>query len=97
MSKNYLSFGYQDIFENKYNEDGELVRVTKNGSKKFKGDLLATREELRGVQFDLRKDVDWIKNMLIAVNVAGVPIAVGVIALLLAFRSRRRALPRKDA
>ena len=64
---------------------------------KFKGDLLATREELRGVQFDLRKDVDWIKNMLIAVNVAGVPIAVGVIALLLAFRSRRRALPRKDA
>jgi ABC-type uncharacterized transport system involved in gliding motility auxiliary subunit len=64
---------------------------------KFKSDLLATREELRAVQFDLRKDVDWIKNMLIAVNVAGVPITVGVIALLLAFRSRRRALPRKDA
>lgn len=63
---------------------------------KFKTDLLATREELRSVQFELRKDVDWLKNTVIAINVAGVPIVVGVIALLLAFRSRRRPLPGLD-
>ena len=64
---------------------------------KFKTDVLATREELRSVQFELRKDVDWIKNMVMAINVAGVPVVVGILALLFASRSRRRALPRKDA
>ena len=46
MSKNYLSFGYQDTIENKYNEDGELVKITKSGSKKFKGDLFEIFAEL---------------------------------------------------
>ena len=64
---------------------------------KFKTDLLATREELRSVQFELRKDVDWIKNAVMVVNVAGIPLIVGLMALLFAFRSRRRALPRKEA
>jgi hypothetical protein len=32
-----------------------------------------------------------------AVNVAGVPLLIGVIALLLALRRKNRPLPRKDA
>lgn len=64
---------------------------------KFRTEILATREELRNTQYQLRRDVDRLKNVIIAVNVAGVPILVGVLALLLAFRRRRRELPKKDA
>jgi ABC-type uncharacterized transport system involved in gliding motility auxiliary subunit len=63
---------------------------------KFRTEVLATREELRSTQFALRSDVDRLKNMLTAFNVAAVPIVVGIIALLLAFRRRKRVLPRKD-
>ena len=64
---------------------------------KFRSDLLATREELRATQFALRTDVDRLKNVIIAINVAGVPLLIGVAMLLLVFRRRKSALPRKDA
>jgi ABC-type uncharacterized transport system involved in gliding motility auxiliary subunit len=64
---------------------------------KFRTDLLATREELRATQFALRSEVDRLKNMILAINVAGVPLLIGVITLLLVFRRKNRALPRKDA
>ena len=64
---------------------------------KFRSELLATREELRATQFAMRSDVDRLKNMIMAINVAGVPLLIGVIALLLALRRKNRPLPRKDA
>jgi ABC-type uncharacterized transport system involved in gliding motility auxiliary subunit len=64
---------------------------------KFRTEVLATREELRSTQFALRRDVDRLKNTIIAINVAGVPLFVGIFALALAFRRRKRDLPRKDA
>ncbi len=64
---------------------------------KFRTEVLATREELRSTQFALRRDVDRLKNTIIAINVAGVPLLVGIIALALAFRRRKRDLPKKDA
>jgi ABC-type uncharacterized transport system involved in gliding motility auxiliary subunit len=64
---------------------------------KFRTELLATREELRATQFAMRSDVDRLKNIIMAVNVAGVPLLIGVIALLLALRRKNRPLPRKDA
>jgi ABC-type uncharacterized transport system involved in gliding motility auxiliary subunit len=64
---------------------------------KFRTELLATREELRATQFAMRNDVDRLKNIIMAVNVAGVPLLIGVIALLLALRRKNRPLPRKDA
>jgi hypothetical protein len=64
---------------------------------KFRTEVLATREELRSTQFALRRDVDRLKNTIIAVNVAGVPLIVGILALALAFRRRKRDLPKKDA
>ena len=64
---------------------------------KFRTEILATREELRATQFALRRDVDRLKNTIIAINVAGVPLFVGIFALALAFRRRKRDLPRKDA
>lgn len=64
---------------------------------KFKTDLLATREELRQVQYALRSDVDRLKTWITGLNVAGVPIVAGFIALLFALRRPRRELPKKHS
>lgn len=64
---------------------------------KFRADVLATREELRQVQFALRSDVDRLKSWITGINVAGVPLAVGFVALLFALRRPRREAPRKEA
>ena len=63
---------------------------------RFKTELLATRGELRTVQFDLRRNVDDLKNKLTALNVAGVPLLAGVIALLFALRRSKRQVPKKN-
>ena len=53
------------------------------------------REELRETQFALRSDVDQLKKIITAINVAGVPLLAGLIALFFAFRRSRRELPTK--
>lgn len=64
---------------------------------KFKTELLATREELRATQFALRSDVDTLKSRLTALNVAGIPILAGLIALFFAMRRTRRDPPSTKA
>lgn len=64
---------------------------------KFKTEVLATREELRATQFALRSDVDRLKSSLTALNVAGVPIIAGLIALFFALRRTRREPPKPSA
>jgi ABC-type uncharacterized transport system involved in gliding motility auxiliary subunit len=64
---------------------------------KFKTELLATREELRATQFALRNDVDTLKSRLTALNVAGIPIFAGLIALFFAMRRTRRDPPSTKA
>jgi ABC-type uncharacterized transport system involved in gliding motility auxiliary subunit len=61
---------------------------------KFRSELLATREELRATQFALRSDVDNLKSVITALNVAGVPILAGIIALGFAMRRSRRTPPK---
>lgn len=63
---------------------------------RFKSELLATREELRTVQFELRRDVDGLKNKLTAINVGAVPLIAGAIALLFAMRRSRRQVPKRN-
>lgn len=70
-----------------------LTREQMDTIEKFKSELLATREELRQTQFALRRDVDQLKSTITAVNVAGVPILVGLVALFFAMRRSRRAAP----
>ena len=62
---------------------------------RFKTELLATREELRNVQFALRRDVDNLKSKLTLLNVGVAPLAAGAIALLIALWRPRRAIPKK--
>jgi ABC-type uncharacterized transport system involved in gliding motility auxiliary subunit len=63
----------------------------------FRGQVLKIRGQLRDVQFKLNRDVDNLKNWVTAVNVAAVPLAVGVIALVFGLIRPRRQVPRKSA
>jgi ABC-type uncharacterized transport system involved in gliding motility auxiliary subunit len=59
---------------------------------RFRRELVETRSELRDVQHNLRKDIDSLGNMLAFINIALVPIFLGLSALVVtASRRRRRA------
>ena len=58
----------------------------------FKVDLLAIRKELRDVRHELRKDIEGLDRLLKIINIGGIPILVGVIALLVFFMRRRNRL-----
>lgn len=60
---------------------------------KFRADMLATRRELRDVRRGLQQDIDRLDGWLKFVNIAGVPLLVGVAGLLLAARRRRAKSP----
>lgn len=65
-------------------QQGEIER--------FKRELIQTREQLREVQHNLRKDIDLLGEFLAFVNIAFVPLLVAGFALVLAaLRRRRRA------
>jgi ABC-type uncharacterized transport system involved in gliding motility auxiliary subunit len=57
---------------------------------RFKRDLIATRTQLRDVQHNLRKDIDALGAFLAFLNIAFVPLCVGLFAVVLAFLRRRR-------
>ncbi|CAN5270244.1 GldG family protein [soil metagenome] len=59
--------------------------------KKFREDQVETRKKLRAVQLDLRKDIEKLGQKLKFINIALIPILVGVIAVGLGiFRSNRK-------
>jgi ABC-type uncharacterized transport system involved in gliding motility auxiliary subunit len=77
---------------------GGDVKLSEDQRKSFDGemqtlqtDLLAIRKELRTVQLDLRKDIERLNGWLRFINIGLVPIAVGVLAIVLGIvRARRR-------
>ena len=61
----------------------------------FQNDLLSIRKQLRDVRHELRKDIEGLGTILKVINIGGIPILVGIIAIfvsLLRRRHRRRAL-----
>jgi ABC-type uncharacterized transport system involved in gliding motility auxiliary subunit len=58
----------------------------------FRADLVQTRGELRLVQRELREDIEGLRTVVQAINIAGVPVAVALFAIVLgvARRTRRR-------
>jgi ABC-type uncharacterized transport system involved in gliding motility auxiliary subunit len=61
----------------------------------FRGQVLKIRSQLRDVQFKLNRDVDGLKNWVTAINVAAVPVSVGIIALIFGLIRPRRPVPTK--
>jgi ABC-type uncharacterized transport system involved in gliding motility auxiliary subunit len=56
----------------------------------YRGDILATRRELREVQRALREDIDRLQGILTFVNIALVPILFGIALIVIAMVRRRR-------
>ena len=64
---------------------------------KFRVRVLEIRQELRQVQLNLRRDIDNLDARLKVLNIAAVPAAVAILALLVAFVRRNRTRGRAAA
>ena len=64
---------------------------------KFRVRVLEIRQELRQVQLNLRRDIDNLDTRLKVLNIAAVPAAVAILALLVAFVRRNRTRGRAAA
>ena len=73
----------------------ELVLTEKDRQEieKFRADLVATQRELRHVKRELRKDIDRLDGVLKFVNIAAVPLLIGLAGVGWAYRRRRTAVP----
>ena len=75
--------------------DGSGAAVLSEQDKKtienYRGDILATRRELRDVQRALRENIDRLERAITFANIGGVPLAFGLILIAAAvIRYRRR-------
>jgi ABC-type uncharacterized transport system involved in gliding motility auxiliary subunit len=75
-------------------EDGQGKAILSDEDQRtiesYRGDILATRRELREVQRALREDIDRLQGILTFVNIAVVPILFGLGLIVLAAARRRR-------
>ena len=72
-----------------------LSREQQAQMEKFRRDLVTTRASLRQVQSNLRQSVQDLGTMLAFMNIALVPILIGIAAIVVSFmRQRRRARAR---
>jgi ABC-type uncharacterized transport system involved in gliding motility auxiliary subunit len=82
--------------------EGENVVLSdkdRQAIEKFRAEMLVTRRELREVKRELRKDIDQLDGVLKFVNIAGVPLLIGVGGIgWAAYRRRRKpdAVPPVD-
>jgi ABC-type uncharacterized transport system involved in gliding motility auxiliary subunit len=72
-------------------EGGEVILTDKDRAviEKFRGEMLSTRRELRDVKLALRQDIDRLDGWLKFLNIAFVPILIGLGGLFYASRRRR--------
>lgn len=72
--------------------DGKVILSEKErvAIDKFRGEMVEVRRELRDVKLELRKDIDRLDGTLKLVNIAGVPVLIGLGGLLLGYLRRRR-------
>jgi gliding motility-associatede transport system auxiliary component len=73
-------------------EELVLTEKDKQEIEKFRADLVATQRELRHVTRELRKDIDRLDGVLKFVNIAAVPLLIGLAGVGWAYRRRRTAV-----
>jgi ABC-type uncharacterized transport system involved in gliding motility auxiliary subunit len=72
-------------------EDGALLGDTQAEEiESFRQDMLATRKELRDVQHNMRKDIEEVGHWVKFINIALMPILVGLLAFVFGTVRRRR-------
>ncbi len=75
-------------------EDGNLISPeTLAAVEQFRAQMLATRAELRDVQYQLRRDVEQLKSWVTAANVGVIPTIVALLTLIIALRRPSRPIP----
>ena len=62
----------------------------------FRGEMIGVRRELRGVQADLRRDIDRLDGWLKFFNIAAVPLLIGIGGIAVGLSRRRRQAPGSD-
>jgi ABC-type uncharacterized transport system involved in gliding motility auxiliary subunit len=62
----------------------------------FRGEMISVRRELRGVQADLRRDIDRLDSWLKFFNIAAVPLLIGIGGIAVGISRRRRQAPASD-
>ncbi|MGI9522707.1 MAG: GldG family protein [Hyphomicrobiaceae bacterium] len=72
--------------------DGNVILsdADKDAIEKFRGEMVATRKELRDVKHAMRADIDQLEGTLKFVNIAGVPLLFVVGGIAFAAMRRRR-------
>lgn len=62
----------------------------------FRVEMVQTRMDLRGVQHDLRSDIDRLDAWVKVINIGAMPLAVALFAIMLAFVRHARARPQRS-
>ena len=73
-------------------QGGEVIlkQEEKKAIERFRREMISIRKELRGVQYDLRKDIDNLDSWLKFMNIAAIPLLLGLGTLVLAVGRRLR-------
>ena len=74
----------QQLTKDNENENDVLTPETIKAINGFKTEMMITRAELRNVKFNLRRDVDTLKDRIMFVNIGLLPSIVAALALLIA-------------
>jgi ABC-type uncharacterized transport system involved in gliding motility auxiliary subunit len=82
---------------NKLEQGGAGLADAEVASKKYRAELLQARKALRRVQGDLRRDIDQLEARVTWLNIIVMPVLIGLAALMLAVRQRRRRLATQKA
>jgi len=84
--------------ETKSGEGGQILLSDKDRQtiEGFRGEMLEVRRELRGVQADLRRDIDRLDGWLKFFNIAAVPLLIGLGGIAVGLSRRRRQAPGSD-
>jgi ABC-type uncharacterized transport system involved in gliding motility auxiliary subunit len=79
--------------QRKDGKDGEVILSTEDKAAldEFRTEMVSIRKELRKVQHALRRDIERLGSRLKFINIAGMPLLLGLGLLLVIYRRRRRA------
>lgn len=82
---------------NKLEQGGAGLADANAAAKQYRAELVVARKALRRVQGDLRRDIDQLEANITWANIIIMPLFIGLVALGLAMRQRRRRLATQKA
>jgi ABC-type uncharacterized transport system involved in gliding motility auxiliary subunit len=82
----------RNLTQENENKDDILSPETMTAIEGFQSEMMSTRSQLRSVKFDLRRDVDSLRQWIISINVAILPILFAGLALVISLRRKRKVV-----